>query len=742
MEQGVGALCGLIRKLIPAVGLVVLLSGKPTAAADDGIPLSPYVNGLFGYIIGDRPSDHFDLPDQLVTKGTFRALDLGGQATVPIHSLRGIFDVSDSNPTIGAGGQKEIFANVAFGFTLNPAGQLSVFSDSAAVPLAEYGNGSGSATALVPRRVPVGPNLSGPLLRPAGTYDDFPPAYSKGSTVPRAAWVWGDNFTPTAVGVVTGDSAFRVAQAGDSVPNRSVPPPVGTGTTFTGFGSFTLSLNDSYVVFKGTGDLFNGIYTQRFSDGARFTVAESFVLETNFGAISGAFFHGDRDIFFGTDNGIFRGDAEGATPPEEILANDTEYQPGKIFHGGVLHHAFGDYAVIAGSGDNFLSTIFRLNLIDLSLEQIVQQGEAMPGGGTFGLVQRPGVSDQMVVFEGFDENTQFAGLFARMLDTWELKPIVRVGDTFDGREVSGTSYFPGAVDGSVVGFVVYFTDGSSGAYLMTMDYDVPVYFGNVSTRGFVSSGDSVLIGGFINALRGAKNNPAAPLGLGAKKVIIRAIGPSLGVFGVADPLADPKLELHLPDKTVITNDNWRATQEQEIIDSGFAPNDDLESAIVATLDPGSYTAIVSGSDGGTGVGLVEVYDLDGPAVSELSNISTRGLVQTGDKVMIAGIIVGGTEGTAATMVLRAIGPSLGALGVPNPLLDPTLELRDSDGMTIAENDNWKDTQQTDLEASGLAPGDDREAAIEIPLGPGQYTAIVQGAGGTSGVALVEAYNQH
>jgi hypothetical protein len=259
---------------------------------------------------------------------------------------------------------------------------------------------------------------------------------------------------------------------------------------------------------------------------------------------------------------------------------------------------------------------------------------------------------------------------------------------------------------------------------------------NISTRGNVQMGDNVLIGGFIIT------------GTSPKKVILRAIGPSLTEHGVLDALADPIIELHKSDGTVITNDNWRDNQEQEIIDTGIPPTNDLESAIVATLDPvdpvnegsGQYTAIVSGK-GDAGVALVEVYDLDDPAVSlsELANISSRGFVGTDEDVMIGGFIIG--EGDDRPVVVRAIGPSL-ANFVADPLMDPSLELRDGSGALIASNDDWKETQQTELEAAGLAPTDDRESAIIALLTAGSYTAIVQGTDPTdsTGVGLVEVYH--
>ncbi len=252
---------------------------------------------------------------------------------------------------------------------------------------------------------------------------------------------------------------------------------------------------------------------------------------------------------------------------------------------------------------------------------------------------------------------------------------------------------------------------------------------NISTRLRVLTGDNVLIGGFIVT------------GSDAKKVILLAIGPSLTKAGVAGALADPVLELHKPDGTVVTNDNWKGTQEKAIIATGVAPKNDLESAIVATLAPGTYTAIVHGKNNGTGIGLVEVFDLDQAAASELANISTRGFVDTGDNVMIGGFIIGGgTVGTNASVLVRAIGPSLTKAGVAGALQDPTLELHDANGNLLRSNDNWKSTQKAAIIATGAPPTNDLESAIIDTLTPGNYTAIVRGKNNGTGVALVEVYN--
>jgi glucose/arabinose dehydrogenase len=247
---------------------------------------------------------------------------------------------------------------------------------------------------------------------------------------------------------------------------------------------------------------------------------------------------------------------------------------------------------------------------------------------------------------------------------------------------------------------------------------------NLSTRLNVGTGDNVLIGGFI--VTGSDN----------EEVVLRGIGPSLPLAG---SLPNPRLELHDGTGALIaSNDNWMdSPQKDEIISRSLSPNDDLESALLVELAPGSYTTILSDAAGATGIGLVELYATNPAAVANPVNISTRGFVQTGDDVMIGGFIIGGTS--TRHLVIRAIGPSLAAAGVTNPLLDPVLELHDQNGVLMETNDNWKENQ-AEVEATGLAPGDDRESVIVTTLSPANYTAIVRGLNGTTGVALVEAYD--
>jgi pectin methylesterase-like acyl-CoA thioesterase len=251
---------------------------------------------------------------------------------------------------------------------------------------------------------------------------------------------------------------------------------------------------------------------------------------------------------------------------------------------------------------------------------------------------------------------------------------------------------------------------------------------NISTRLRVGTGDGVAIGGFIIT------------GVAPKKVFLRAIGPSLQ--GLDDVLADPILELRdAAGDLIMANDNWRdnAGSASELTTIGLAPADDAESALIITLLPGQYTAIVRGNNGTTGTALVEAYDGDLAADSQLANISTRGFVGTGDNVMIGGFIIGGNSQANGRVVVRAIGPSLSAFGITGALPDPLLELKDANGSTLRSNDDWRESQEMEINQTGLAPTDDRESALVTSLPDGNYTAVMSGKGNASGVAVVEVY---
>jgi hypothetical protein len=239
-----------------------------------------------------------------------------------------------------------------------------------------------------------------------------------------------------------------------------------------------------------------------------------------------------------------------------------------------------------------------------------------------------------------------------------------------------------------------------------------------------------MIGGFIIT------------GNAPKKVAIRGMGPALASFGITDFLADPFLELRSSSGAVLqANDNWKDSQQAEIQALGLAPNDNREAVIVTTLTPGSYTALLTGKGGTTGVGLVEIYDVNPGADSQLSNLSTRGFVQGANSVLIAGFILGGNNTGNDRIAIRGLGPSLSQFGLNPVLADPTLELHDANGATLITNDDWAtDPGAANLILFNLAPSNPKEAAIFTILPPGTFTAILAGKNGGTGIGTVEVYN--
>jgi hypothetical protein len=332
--------------------------------------------------------------------------------------------------------------------------------------------------------------------------------------------------------------------------------------------------------------------------------------------------------------------------------------------------------------------------------------------GSFGESIAPSITTGLLWMPNTDGSTRVYNL-----DTLQL---VR---TLPGYNNSGR--YPGA--GA-------FTDGyflmARGDTVFAKGFDVwpnpPAQAMNISTRLRVGEGENVMIGGFI--IDGSE----------PKRVLIRALGPTLQQFDVPGVLPNPMVELSGRSGPITGNNNWKDTQEAEIRATGLAPPNEMEAALVVTLDPGHYTAVIRDVNGATGVGLVEVYDLAPAASAKLANVSTRGFVESGDNVMIGGFILG--NGAASRrLLIRAIGPSLSEQGVNAPLPDPVLELRDSNGMLIRDNDNWRASQQAEIEATGLAPEKEAESAIIAMLAPAAYTAIVAGKNSLAGVGLVEVY---
>jgi hypothetical protein len=273
---------------------------------------------------------------------------------------------------------------------------------------------------------------------------------------------------------------------------------------------------------------------------------------------------------------------------------------------------------------------------------------------------------------------------------------------------------------------------------------------NISTLLKVQTGDNALFGGFITS------------GNAPKKVVIRAIGPSLSSFGVTTPLQDPTLELRSANGSLIaSNDNWKIndqthqSQQAAIQATGLAPTDDRESALMAELGPAGYTAIVRGKNDTIGTGLLEIYDINQAADSRLANISTRGYIDTDRSTIIAGVIIGSGNG-AAKVLVRVLGPSLTAFGITNPLKNPEVNIRDANGTSLAYNNDWKTrgenivcpcaSQQAEIEATGLQPSNGSESAVIVTLPVGNHTAVANGSNyfgngaDTTGVAVVEVYN--
>jgi hypothetical protein len=253
---------------------------------------------------------------------------------------------------------------------------------------------------------------------------------------------------------------------------------------------------------------------------------------------------------------------------------------------------------------------------------------------------------------------------------------------------------------------------------------------NISARAQVGNGDQVCIAGLI--IQGSATK--------TKRILVRGMGPSLQVGSppFAGRLMDPMIELHnSAGATILINDDWRSSQQAEILSTGFAPSNNKEAALIAVLSPGSYTVILRGVGGTTGIGLIEIYDLDGSLDPDLGNLSARADVETGDGILIGGLIV---RSTSKPVLLRALGPELTNNGIVDVLEDPTMELRDSNGVLLVSNDNWRDASNSAaIQATRFAPNDDRESAILTTPAPGNYTALVRGAGNTTGTALLEVY---
>jgi hypothetical protein len=532
--------------------------------------------------------------------------------------------------------------------------------------------------------------------------------------------------------------------------------------------SFIVGAQDSVGISQGsfqrvnlaTGTITNINYTRAFGEGGAWDVA----IGSNGLALVTTRYNGSgwtplRQIELSTNAITIRTDAPGSggggqvSAPTQInrSADGTRFflmegniSSGPVFTYSAITNTFGPSFDTEGYLDLASAAVSR----DGSLIGLRPNGTAAASLNTapnFGFVHSFNGIDSGVAFDAVHDIFYGVNSATDEIIAYSITTFAELFRLFIGEDIGqgATKFSTGALVASADGnWLALETD--SGIRLFQVP---PVTLGNISTRAFVQTGDNVMIGGFI--VQGST----------PKKVIIRAIGPELGAppYNIPNALANPTLELHDGTGALIaSNDDWQHTiiggiitssQVQDIQNSGHAPGDPAESAIIANLPAGNYTAIVRGVNDTMGVGLVEVYDLDSAASSILGNISTRSFVQTGDNVMIGGFIVQGTQ--PKRVIVRAIGPELTQYGVPNALPNPTLELHDATGALIASNDNWQttiiggiitSTQVTDIQNSGYAPTDGRESAIIGDLPAGNYTAIVRGLNNTTGVALVEVYD--
>lgn len=589
----------------------------------------------------------------------------------------------------------------------------------------------------------------------AGNFNSFAP-----NGIPGDPCIAGNQAAFAGTGTSSQQGIYRV-----TIPsNPTIPPslvkmadtntaiPSGTGN-FTGFGLSGIPIepcvSGDNVTFFGTGSSSQrGIYAQL--GGTLLRIAD----------LNTAIPHGTGTFTDFSTSAVFQNPV---VPPSPVISGDTvaligfgsNNQQGiyKSVNGGALTKvADANTAIPSGSGNfaNFASLAIDpadptnlafvagngkilngiyASLAGAPLARIADSTMPMPGtGSNFAAFDSVAIDPGNLAFVA----TSVAGdraIIARI--NGQLVNIVAVSDYYNGNYISdlhlSRTGFNEVGGTPRITFRADFADGSSGIFSAIAG--PPGQLGNISTRSLVQTGDNTMIGGFIIG------------GTGTKQVLIRALGPTLTQFNVQGALANPGLNLYDGSGVVLAaNDDWEQASNAQSIPSNYRPPSAEESAILTSLASGNYTAIVRGIGNTTGVALIEVYDLDGAgSTSTLSNISTRSFVQSGNNVMIAGVIVQGTGDQQ--VLIRGLGPTLGQapFNVPSTLADPKLSLRDVNGNNIATNDNWKDDNETAIAATGKAPPNNSEPAIIQTLPPGNYTAILGGVNGTTGNALVEVY---
>jgi len=428
--------------------------------------------------------------------------------------------------------------------------------------------------------------------------------------------------------------------------------------------------------------------------------------------------HGGTPAVGVIDNKIYIAGGVAATSSRELEVYDpttntwTVRAPMQVARnhcgGGVIN---GKFYVVGGRGSTGAETAFEVYDPQTNAWQSLPPMPTGRSGIAVGVV-----NNELFVFGGESPALHSeVEAYNPATNTWRSLPnMPRPRHGIWASVIGNKIYIPGGALAEGFGAACDFND------VFTLDSKASA-FANISTRLRVETGDNVLIGGFIVS------------GNSSKRILVRAPGPTVPVPGA---LSDTTLELYDSALQLLArNDNWvDAPNKQEIIDSTLAPKDAREAAILMEVAPGATTAIVRGANASTGVALVEVYELDANSEAKLANVSTRGFVQTGNNILIGGVIINGSD--PIRVVLRARGPSLPLSGT---LADPTLELREANGTLLASNDNWRSTQEAEIIATTLAPPNNLESAIVRTLAPGAYTALVRGAGESTGLALVEAY---
>ena len=534
-----------------------------------------------------------------------------------------------------------------------------------------------------------------------------------------------------------GQTIFTDASTADhaSISNYAAPETHGSGgqTTFNGISTAANAFIENWGAENSlTGG--SGVTTFTDTSTARHATINNYGTHYQESPGSATVFRGSSTA----DSAILV--ANGAGGGGGIVFNDTSTGGTarvEVFDAGYLDISHRQPGVSIGSIEGSGNVLLGANRLTVGSNNISTSFSGMISGS--GLLSK--IGSGILTLETNDCIAETVGL---VLVTGSSIKLDFTGppDVIASLKVNGVSKPPGIYGGPMSGApnIVLEFQGSG-----TVSVGPLPTLGNISTRAFVQTGDNVMIGGFM--VQGTE----------PKRVIIRAIGPDLIRYGVPNALVNPRLELHDGTGALIaSNDNWVTTiiggiitadQTRDILDSRYAPHDPRESAIIAELPAGNYTAIVRGVNNMTGVALVEVYDLSAESNSTLANISTRSFVQTDNDVMIGGFIVHGDQ--PKRVIVRAIGPELTQYGVPDAMLNPTLELYDSHRDLIASNDNWRSTiiggiitsdQVGDIRNSGYAPGDGRESAIIADLPPGHYTAILRGVNNTTGVALAEVYD--